>query len=174
MAPLVETDRLRLRGYTLADLPRFAELWADERIVTALGAQPSSREESCGRMLRYVGHWTLRGFGTWAVEEKATGQVIGEVGLFDYERDVPPPFAGAPEHGWALAPEAQGKGYALEAARASLDWGARQIPKFAPFCIIAVDNAPSLRLAAKCGYQEYSRTLFKGRETILFRLPQSA
>jgi RimJ/RimL family protein N-acetyltransferase len=168
-APVIETERLRLRGYTLADLARFTEIWGDARVVVPLGAQPSSREEACGRMLRYVGHWALRGFGTWAVEQKATGGLIGEVGLFDYERDLPPGYAGLPEHGWAFAPEAQGKGYATEAVLATLDWGVRRFNPFKPFCIIAEQNQRSLRLAARAGYREALRSIFHGRSAIVLR-----
>lgn len=177
-APLIETERLVLRGHGLDDLDRFAEIWADDRVAGPIGLPAQARDKSLGRLLRYAGHWALRDFGTWAIEEKSSHRIIGEVGLFDYERDLPAAYAGKPEHGWALAPEAQGKGYALEALRASLAWGTRRFSPFEPFCIVSVGNAPSLKLAAKAGYQEASRTLFKGKPTVFLvqggALPEGA
>ena len=170
MIPIVETERLRLRGHALTDFPRFAALWGDARMVSPIGLSPCSTEESWSRFTRYVGHWALLGFGTWAVEEKSSGDVIGEVGLFDFKRDLPPDFADKPEHGWAFASEAHGKGYASEAVRASLAWGAEHFKPFEPFCIIGEDNAPSLKLAARTGYREVLRTLFKGRPAVFLRL----
>lgn len=166
-APVIETERLLLRGHGLADLDRFAEIWADERVTGPIGAKPNTREEALGRLLRYAGHWALRGFGTWAIVEKAAGRILGEVGLFDYERDLPQSYVGRPEHGWALAPEAQGKGYGIEALRASLAWGAARFQPFAPFAIISAGNAPSLKLAERAGYREAARTLIGGKPAVI-------
>lgn len=170
MIPMLETERLRLRGHSLADFDRFAALWADERMAGPIGLSPCSVEEAWSRFTRYAGHWAMLGFGTWAVEEKASGHVIGEVGLFDFKRDLPPDFAGRPEHGWAFASAAHGKGYASEAVRASIAWGGAHFSPFEPFCIIGEDNAPSLKLAARAGYCEVLRTLFKGRPAIFLSL----
>lgn len=169
MVPAVETERLILRGYERADFPVFARMWADERVVRPLGIAPLAEEEAWGRFCRYVGHWALLGFGTWAVVEKASGEIVGEMGLFDFRRDLGPDYAGDPEQGWALAVDAQGKGYATEAALAALAWGEGFFPRFNPFCIISPSNAPSLRVAEKAGYREIARTLFKGAAAIVLR-----
>ncbi len=65
------------------------------------------------------GHWVLHGVGMFVVEEKATGQFAGRVGPW-----LPPGWPGF-EIGWGIAREFRGKGYALEAARASIDWASR-------------------------------------------------
>ena len=170
MIPVVETERLFLRGYELEDFPVFSRIWGDERVVRPLSIGPLGQEEAWGRFCRYVGHWNLLGFGTWAVVEKSSGEIIGEMGLFDFKRDLGPEFEGDPEQGWAMAPEAQGKGYATESALAALAWGRAHFADFDPFCIISPVNHPSLRVADKAGYREVSRTLFKGGPAILFRL----
>ena len=64
------------------------------------------------------------GFGHWAVEEKASGDFIGDLGFADFKRDIQPSIQGLPELGWVLASRAHGKGYATEAVRAAIAWGA--------------------------------------------------
>ena len=68
-------------------------MWGDPAVARFIGGKPFTREEVWARILRYVGHWTLMGFGFWAIEEKATGDFIGEVGLADFQRDLDPPWA---------------------------------------------------------------------------------
>ena len=63
-----------------------------------------------------AGHWALHGFGMFAVEEKSSGKFVGRVGPF-----YPPVWPGF-EVGWGVASEFRGKGYAVEAARAAIDW----------------------------------------------------
>src|ERR1700690_3739295 len=109
--PVLETERLRLRGHRLDDFPASAAMWADPAVSRQLGRKPFTEEESWTRLLRYVGHWSLLGFGYWVVEEKASGKFAGEVGFADYMRNIEPPL-NAPEIGWALASRFHGKGYA--------------------------------------------------------------
>ena len=92
-----------------------------------------------------AGHWALYGVGMFAVEERSSGRYVGRVGPW-----LPPEWPDF-EIGWGIAREARGKGYAVEAARASIDWA------FATFeideiihCIVA-DNAPSQAVARKLG-----------------------
>jgi hypothetical protein len=85
--PVVETERLRLRGHTLDDFPHTRALWGDAAVVTYMGGKPLTLEECWTRFLRYRGHWSVLGFGYWVVEEKATGDFVGEVGFGDFKRD---------------------------------------------------------------------------------------
>src|ERR1700689_3125008 len=117
MVPVLETERLTLRGHRLDDFPASAAMWADP-IVTRHFGKSFTEEEAWTRFLRYVGHWALLGFGYWVVEEKATGIFAGEIGFADYKRNVEPSLKDVPEIGWVLATQAQGRGYATEAARA--------------------------------------------------------
>lgn len=94
---------------------------------------------------------------------------MGDVGFADWKRDIVPPLEGMPESGWVLAPEAHGRGIATEAVRAALAWGDKHFVGKATTCIIASDNAASIRVAEKCGYREYCRTDFKGSPTVQFR-----
>ena len=79
--PELETDRLRLRQWREDDIEPFAATFADEHSARFLGGS-CSRDQAWRRMAALVGHWTLRGYGYWAVEEKRTGVFVGGVGLW--------------------------------------------------------------------------------------------
>jgi RimJ/RimL family protein N-acetyltransferase len=87
--PVVETDRLRLRGHTLDDFAHTRALWTDAAVMQHMGGKPQTLEECWARLLRYAGHWPLLGFGYWLVEERETGEFVGEVGFADFKRDMP-------------------------------------------------------------------------------------
>jgi RimJ/RimL family protein N-acetyltransferase len=168
--PVFETERLRLRGHGLADFDAVAAMWADPRVVRHISGKPSSREESWARLLRYAGHWALLGYGFWMIEEKANDRFVGEGGFGDFKREFDPPFD-APEQGWALTPSAHGKGYASEAVAAMLAWGEAHFARRDFVCMIAPENGPSLRVAAKAGYRETALTTYKGEPAIVLRRP---
>lgn len=119
-------------------------------------------------MLRYVGHWQWLGFGCWLVEDQRTGTLAGEVGFADYKRDMQPSLRSVPELGWIIAPAFHNCGYATEAVRAVQEWGDTNLGTARTVCIIHPDNAPSLRVAAKCNFVEYERGTYRGQPTILF------
>jgi RimJ/RimL family protein N-acetyltransferase len=168
LAPELRSARLVLRGHDRDDFAESAAMWADAEVTRYIGGRPFTNEECWTRLLRYVGHWALLGFGYWVVREAATGRFIGEVGLADLQRDLSPGFAGAPELGWALAPWAHGRGFATEAVGTVLGWGARHFGAGTRVvCMIDPGNGPSLRVAAKCGFVEYARASYKGADAIL-------
>jgi RimJ/RimL family protein N-acetyltransferase len=169
--PVVETERLRLRGHRIDDFDACAAMWADPVVTRYFGGKPFSGEDVWTRLLRYVGHWSWLGFGYWAVEEKVTGQFIGDLGFADYKRDLQPSIQGLPELGWVLASHVHGKGYATEAVRAAIDWGTAHFSARRTVCLIHPENRASLRVAEKCGFQESLRTTYKGQPTILFARP---
>jgi RimJ/RimL family protein N-acetyltransferase len=168
LTPVLETERLRLRGHRASDLDASAAMWADPDVVRFISGKPSTREESWARMLRYPGMWAMVGYGFWLIEEKATGAFLGEGGFGAFNREIDPPFD-APEQGWALAPGHHGKGYAFEAMSAAIAWGEQHFARRDFVCMIAPENTPSLRLADKLGYREYGRAQYKGEDSILLR-----
>jgi RimJ/RimL family protein N-acetyltransferase len=165
--PVIETERLILRGHRLDDFPACAAMWADPIVTRFIGGKPFSEEETWARFLRYIGHWSLLGFGYWAIEEKDSASFVGELGFADYKRDIKPPLE-APELGWALASKAHGKGYATEAVRVAVAWGEAHFASARTVCIILPENLASIRVAEKCGYTEFQRTTYKAHPTILF------
>lgn len=173
-APVIETPRLRLRGHTAADLPACIPLWNDPIVTRFIGGRPFTKEEVWQRLQRYAGSWVLLGHGFWVIEEKATGKVIGEIGIMDAKRDIDPPFGDNLELGWALLPEVHGKGYASEALETVLAWERDVFNAPSVICIIDPDNAPSIKLAQKFGFTEHTRSVYKGVPTIQFLRRRSA
>jgi len=168
MIPIVETERLIMRGHRREDFEASAAMWADPEVTRFIGGKPSTREESWQRMTRYPGQWALDGYGFWLLEDKASGRFVGEAGFADFQRTLDTPL-GAPEQGWALASWAHGKGYGSEAVKAQLQWGDAKFGRVAFFCMIAPGNGPSIRLAEKHGYRQFASSTYKGADTCLFR-----
>jgi RimJ/RimL family protein N-acetyltransferase len=166
--PILETERLTMRGHCLSDFPACLAMWTDPVVCRQLGRKPFTEEEAWTRLLRYVGHWALLGFGYWVVEEKASGNFVGEVGFADYKREIQSPVKDLPEIGWVLAAAAHGRGYATEAAHAALCWGDAHFSHPRTTCIISPENLPSIRVAKKCGYWDLQLTQYKGQPTIVF------
>jgi RimJ/RimL family protein N-acetyltransferase len=166
--PVIETKRLIMRGHRLDDFAHCASMWADPIVTRYIGGRPFSEEEAWARLLRYAGHWAMLGFGYWVIVRKDTGEFIGELGFADYKRDIVPSLDGMPELGWALAAKAHGQGYATEAVSAAVAWGEAHFGSARTVCIIHPENSASIRVAEKCGYQEFRRTTYKDHPTIVF------
>src|ERR1700732_954041 len=117
--PVIETERLKLRRWRGADVAPNTAMLADPgtaRYITADGKPVTVELVGWRNAAIMAGHWVLRGIGMFVVEEKSTGKFVGRVGPW-----LPPGWPGF-EVGWGIAREFRGKGYAVEAARASIDW----------------------------------------------------
>ncbi|MDO7873474.1 GNAT family N-acetyltransferase [Hymenobacter sp. ASUV-10] len=170
--PILETERLRLRSYQSADFPAYLAMMDDPAVYRYLTPGPPSEEESYTRILRMVGHWALRGFGFWAVEEKASGQFIGVLGFIEVMRQIEPSLKGYPEIGWVLAAPAHGKGYATEGVTAALAWADAHFGPTRMVCLMDPENVASRRVAEKFGFREFARTTYHGEPALLLeRLP---
>jgi RimJ/RimL family protein N-acetyltransferase len=105
------------------------------------------------------------------VEERATGDFVGEVGFANHRRDIEPPIT-VPELGWVLARGFQGKGYATEAARAAIAWGRRHFSETGETaCIIAPENLASIHVAEKLGFTLVCETSYMQLPTLIYRRP---
>lgn len=117
MSILIETDRLILRPIDgEADFEGWAEMMADAKTMKHIGGAPQTRGQAWRSMATMIGHWQVRGYGMFAVEEKESGKFIGRIGPWypDGWEDR--------EVGWGLNRKYWGKGYATEAGRASIDY----------------------------------------------------
>ena len=168
-APVIETDRLILRAHRLDDFPALTAIWGDPAVTQFISGKPTTREECWARLLRYVGHWGLLGFGFWAVQLKDDARLIGDVGFANWEKNISPSLDGLPEGGWLFSGETHGRGIATEAVNAALAWMDKKLGAKATACIISPENTASIRVAQKAGYQEYCRSEFKGSQVIQFR-----
>jgi RimJ/RimL family protein N-acetyltransferase len=166
--PVLETERLRLRGHQLDDFAAYAALWADPIVTRYTSGRPLAEEEAWTRLLRYVGHWALLRFGYWVVEDKATGGFIGEVGFAENKRNIAGWVEETPEIGWILVSQSHGNGYATEAVRAVVTWGEERFGARRTGCIIHPDNAASIRVAEKCGYRKFHDATYREHPVLLF------
>jgi RimJ/RimL family protein N-acetyltransferase len=169
--PDLETPRLLLRAHGARDFDDLTAMWSDRAVLRHISANPSSPEESWARMLRYAGLWSLLGYGYWAVEERATGRFVGDVGVAEFHRTMTPPLDG-PEAGWVLASWAHGRGFATEAATAMLAWCDAHVPAAKTVCIIDPGNLASVRVAHKCGYRPLGERAYKGHPVTVFERPK--
>ena len=160
--PVLETERLILRGHRLEDFPSCAALWADPEVTRFISANPLVEEEAWARFLRYAGHWAMMGYGYWAVEEKETGRYLANVGFANARRAIVPPLGDDPEIGWVFASDVAGRGYATEAACAALTWGDRHFEGGRTVCIIAPEHVLSIRVAEKAGYRPVGTGQYHG------------
>lgn len=167
--PVLETERLILRGYAASDFDAFAAMWADHDVVHFIGGRVFSREQSWQRFLARAGGWQHMAFGFFAVIEKSSGQLVGEAGFHEARRLIEPPLEGTLEAGWALMPVAQGWGYATEAMNAAITWGAATYPGRRMTCLINVDNLSSMRVAGRLGFTEFARTTYADDKVVLFQ-----
>ena len=167
--PVIHTARLTLRGHRVEDFDALVAMWADSSVVRFIGGKPSTRDETWSRLLRYAGHWSLLGFGFWAVELTAESRFVGDVGFADWKREISPSLDGMPEGGWVFSPDVHGMGIANEAVQAALAWMDTRFKGATTSCIISEDNVASVRVAQKNGYREFARSDFKGSVVVQYR-----
>lgn len=142
--PVVETERLILRVPRLSDFEAYAAMGQDEENMHFIGgAMP--RAVAWRKFLQMPGAWILQGFAMFTVEEKATGRWLGQLGPWQ-----PEGWPGT-EVGWALARDAQGRGYATEAGSAAVNWAFENLDWTEVIHSIHPDNRPSQELARRLG-----------------------
>jgi RimJ/RimL family protein N-acetyltransferase len=149
-APQLETPRLTLRRWQEADRASFAEMNADP-VVMHFFAAPMTREQSDEAIDRYLVAFNRKGFSFFAAVEKNTGDFIGTIGM-QIMRDVVPHLPQpAVEIGWRLTQSAQGKGFATEGARTTVDFAFNKLGLNEVIAITALPNRASRRVMEKLG-----------------------
>ena len=159
----LRTERLVLRMLREDDFEQYAAMLADAEVTRYLGdGQPRTRDDAWRQMAMILGHWQLRGYGLWALEEASTGRLAGRVGFFNPEGW--PGF----ELGWTLAREFWGRGYATEGARRALEYGFTELGREHVISLIRPDNAPSVRVAERLGERLEGRVELLGSESLVY------
>lgn len=163
----LETERLLLRMWRDEDFETYAEMCADPNVMRFLGGV-LDRMSAWRHMAVLVGHWHLRGYGHWAVEEKSSGKFIGRIGFLNPEGW--PGF----ELGWTLTPAAQGKGYATEGARRALEYAFNEMDREHVISLIHPDNAPSIRVAERLGEKLEGKTELLGHDVLVYGIDRAS
>jgi RimJ/RimL family protein N-acetyltransferase len=167
--PELRTERLLLRGFRADDIDAWAAIAGDPEVMRWLDREPLTRDGAWREMAMYVGHWELRGYGLWAVEELASGELAGRVGLWEPE--------GWPhtELAWTIGRPHQRRGYATEAARAAAVWAFGELGLDRLISLVADDNAASEGVARRLGARQDGRaTIAGGHDLRVFRLDAGA
>jgi len=149
--PQIETERLVLRGIEERDFENFAAMFADAEFAHFLGGI-WGRERCWGSIAWTLGHWRMRGYGMFAVDDKASGAYIGRIGPI-WRPDVI-----EIEIGWQIARPFWNRGLATEGARAARDWTFATLRFEKVVHYIDPANPASIRVAEKLG-AHYARDL---------------
>ena len=168
-APELRTERLLLRRFREQDLDDWAAICADVEVMRWIGSEQSlSRGQAWRDMALHLGHWDLRGYGMFAVEELESGRVVGRVGPWQPE--------GWPELevGWSIGRPWWGRGYASEAALASARWAFDELGLDTLIHLIADDNERSAAVARKLGSRLDGRAVVNDHDLRVFRLDRGA
>ncbi len=144
--PVLETERLTLRAVQASDRDVFVSFLMSERGHFVGGGADFPRGKAWRAFASLIGHWAIHGFGIFAIVERDTGKTVGGVGPWYPD--------GWPEReiSWSIwAPEAEGKGYAAEAARAVIGHAFDVLGWDTCVSYIDADNARSIALAQRMG-----------------------
>lgn len=166
MIPVLETERLRLREWREADFEPFAAIYADEEQARYIGGV-HPRDEAWRRMACFAGHWALRGYGHWALEEKAAGVFAGWCGLWNPEGFPEPEIA------WTLTIAFRGRGLAREAALRVREFAYGTLGWNTAISLVAIGNEPSARVARRLGAVVERYIQFRGSECAIYRHPDA-
>ncbi len=161
--PVIETERLILRGPREDDFPAHLDFATSERARFVGG--PSSRWQAWQGFCTGIAHWVLRGYGSWVIEDKATGAAFGKTGFLCHDGWP------EPELGWHVYGNAEGKGIAFEATEAARAYGAAHFGLERVISHIAPENLRSIALAERLGAVFERKGELLGEPCFIYRHP---
>jgi RimJ/RimL family protein N-acetyltransferase len=160
---LLETDRLILRMFRENDWKDLHQYYSDEVCTRYTIGRTLTEGETWRAMASLIGHWQLRQYGSYALENKADHTVLGIAGL-DYPIDWP-----EPEIQWGLCRDYWGQGYASEAVRAIKQMAAHYLPDLSLISLIHPANINSINLAKAVGAHFEREYDFRGGIWSIYR-----
>ena len=164
----LETPRLLLRPFREQDLDAYAAICADPEVVRYIGdGRPLTRDQTWRHMAMIVGHWRLRGYGNWAVEDRQSHAWMGRIGFWNPEGW--PGF----ELGWMLGRMYWGRGLATEGARVALDYAFSVLDQPHVISPIQPGNSRSIRVAEKLGERRVGIVEVSWVESLLYRIERN-
>jgi RimJ/RimL family protein N-acetyltransferase len=176
---MIETKRLLLRPHRLSDFPHYAALWAGapegaDKPVRQSPLGDLGEEEAWARLLRFIGHWQVFGYGPFLVLDRDGDSIVAEAGLAWFHRGIARDFDDAPEAMWKVDDRHQGRGIATEAMQSSLRWFDAQRAEVRTVCMIHDTNAPSIHVAERLGFRPFGCAAHRGSAVLLFERIRAA
>ncbi len=166
---MIETERLLLRGWRDGDTEPYARLCADPEVMRFIGNGSTLTPGQSGEQIsRFLRHWEERGFGLWALEEKVGGTFVGFAGLA-YQEDWAE-GGHKIEVGWRLDRAFWGRGFATEAAEASVAYGLEKVGLERIISIIQPENGASRRVAEKAGLTLRGETRWRDTPVVWYAI----
>lgn len=161
--PVICTERLILRRMTKDDTGNLMEIFSDP---VAMRYYPSTKNDS--ETMEWI-KWTLKnydeyGVGLWIVEDKVTGEFLGQCGIVPQEVDGVMEM----EIGYLFVRRVWGKGYATEAALACKNYGFERLKLNRMVSLPDVNNIPSTKVAERIGMQEVKTINKWGKEVYVY------
>jgi RimJ/RimL family protein N-acetyltransferase len=163
VAEFLSTERLSLRPFAIEDWPQMHGYYSDIECTRYTTGRALTEGESWRSMAAMIGHWSIHGYGPYALEEKASGRVVGVSGFW-YPGDWP-----EPEIKWGLLPEFWRQGYARDAAMAVLAHGKKMLPDIRFISLIHQQNDNSANLARALGANLEKQLDFRQQRFNVFR-----
>jgi RimJ/RimL family protein N-acetyltransferase len=161
--PKIITKRLIMRGFQEEDLDAYADMCGDGEVMRYIATGKTlSRDESWRNMAMILGHWQLRGYGMWAIEERRSGEMLGRVGCWQPEGWI------GLEIGWTMRRPFWGQGFATEAARVAMEYAFEELQQTHVISLIRPDNMASRRVAEKLGEKLKGTMEFLGSEAVIY------
>lgn len=163
MAPILQTERLTLRGWRLADFSHFAGFWADPGRTRFFISGVQSEAQSWQAFCAMAGEWQLREFGMFAIQQKHSDTPVGHAGIWY------PPDLSEPELAWSLYVGNEGKGFATEAAGRVIEWAKSRFSWGPLMSFVHPENTASIAVAKRLGAVLESETTLRGDPRLVFR-----
>ncbi|MGI9481179.1 MAG: GNAT family N-acetyltransferase [Hyphomicrobiales bacterium] len=162
MIPELATERLILRGWMREDFPAYAAFYGNADFTRYIGG-PCTPAQAWHGFCAMIGEWQLHGFGTLAIEVRASGETAGYAGLWF------PPDIDEPELCWGLFEGYHGKGYATEAVRRVQVWAQQVLGMPALMSFVHPENFASRKVAERLGAYCESETELRGSPRLFMR-----
>ena len=163
----IETERLLIRPFDPSDAESIAMVYGDPEVMRHVVLGVLDHDRTAALLEGYRRSQDEHGFSTWAVVEKESGTVVGDVGFGIYAP------TGEPELGYTLATRVWGRGYGLEAAGACVETAFAHLPHRRLLAKIEPENERSVRLAERLGMRPVETISVEGRRHLLFALERS-
>lgn len=164
--PVIETERLWLRQFTLADLEdHYRQITGDAEVMKTLpSAKPIPKERAEALLRRFIDHWERHGFGLWAMIHKQDHQLIGHCGLQFLENTPEVELA------YAIAQPYWNQGLTTEAAKASVRYAFETLNRQRLVAITSPTNFASQSVMKNAGLRYEKIAYYYNLEVVYFSL----